>query len=106
MITLALTETTWSSVDKFGSRKPLSNLSYVSLTKFHQQGQEDPQRDLKGLLNFFVMEGEDGESLFMTGGVSLVMRVVLCRPGWISPRLVASRNNITTRRGNGDENEQ
>lgn len=63
--------------------------SHVSLTKFHEQSQEDPQRDLERFPDVLVVEGEDRESF--PAGVSLVMRVLLslccC---WASPRLVVS----------------
>lgn len=76
----------------------------ASLTKFHQQGQEDPQRDLEGLPDVVVVEGEDGESLFVSGGVTLVMGVLIRHHGWISPRLVVfPRSSITTGGGGGDE---
>lgn len=62
----------------------------MSLTKFHEQGQEDPQRDLKRLLDVLVVEGEDGESLSVSIGVISVMGVILWRSGWVSPRLIVS----------------
>lgn len=80
--------------------------SFVLLTKFHEQGQEDPQRDLKGLPDVLVVEGKDWESLFVSSRVSLIMGIPACLSGWTPPRLVVFRNNITTRRGDRDENEQ
>lgn len=53
----------------------------ATLTKFHEQGQEDPQRDLKGRPNMFIVEGEDGESLFMSRGVCLAVGILLYRSG-------------------------
>lgn len=90
-------------IDQFGCSQ-----IELALTKFHEQGQEDPQRDLEGLPDVLVVEGEDGESLLVSRGVVLVvMGVPLRRSGWTSPRLVALRvNNITTRGGNRHENEQ
>lgn len=80
--------------------------THVSLTKFHEQSQEDPQRDPEGFTDVVVIEGEDGESLFVNSGVSLMMGVLSCLSGWIPPRLVVSRNHITTRGGDRDEHEQ
>lgn len=80
------------------------NSSDVPLTKFHEQGEQDPERDLKGLPDVFEVEGQDWESLFVRAGVSFLMGVPLCP--WIFARLVVPWSNITTRVGNSDENEQ
>lgn len=63
----------------------------MSRTKFHEQGQEDPQRDLKRLPDVVKVEGEDGESLLVMSGVSLMMGVLICHRVCFSPRLVGSR---------------
>lgn len=77
------------------------HFDHVSLTKLHQQCQKDPQRDLKGLPDVVVVEGQDGESLFVRSGVS-----------WMQGALVPLRGRVvssscsTTRRGNGNQEEQ
>lgn len=57
-----------------------------SLTEFHEQGQKDPQRDLERLPDVVVVEGEDGESLFMRSRVAMLSRVPAC----MAQRLVAA----------------
>lgn len=78
----------------------------VSLTKLHQQCQEDPQRDLKGLPDVVVVEGQDGESLFVRSGVSWMVGALVPLRGLISRRRVVSRSCSTTRRGNDNQEEQ
>lgn len=41
----------------------------MPLTEFHEQSQKDPQRDLEGLPDVVVVEGEDGENLLAACGV-------------------------------------
>lgn len=107
LITQPLAAVGGGCINKFGCGKPSNKLSRASLTKFHEQGQQDPQRDLEGLPDVVVVEGEDGESLFVSGGVTPVMGVLIRHHGWISPRpVVVSRNIISTGGGGGDEREQ
>lgn len=64
----------------------------VSLTELHEQGQEDPQGDLKRLPDVLVLEGEHGERLLVRAGVAPAMGVLLLRHlSRISPRRVAPR---------------
>lgn len=102
----ALTNIGGGSIDHFGCRKSSCNLTQASLTKFHEQGEEDPQRDLKRLPDVVVVDGEDGESLFVRSGVSLMMGVLIWHRGWTSPRLVGSRNSTATRGGGRNQKEQ
>lgn len=76
------------------------------LTELHEQGQQDPQRDHEGLPDVLVVEGEDGESLLVSGGVSLVVGVLRRVSGWTPRRLVAPRHNNKTPGGYGEEEEQ
>lgn len=82
------------------------HFDHVSLTKLHQQCQEDPQRDLKGLPDVVVVEGQDGESLFVRSGVSWMVGGLVPLRSLISRRRVVSRSCSTTRRGNGNQEEQ
>ena len=85
----------------------ICQISSVPLTEFHEQSQEDPQRDLEGLPDVLVVEGEDGESLLLIRGVIPGMEVRLprlCHPARVPPRPVAlPRNLVTTRGGTGSE---
>lgn len=82
------------------------HFDHVSLTKLHQQCQEDPQRDLKGLPDVVVVEGQDGESLFVRSGVSWMVGALVPLRALISQRRVVSRSCSTTRRGKGNQEEQ
>lgn len=82
------------------------HFDHVSLTKLHQQCQEDPHRDLKGLPDVVVVEGQDGESLFVRRRVSWMVGALVPLRGPISRRRVVSRSCSTTRRGKGNQEEQ
>lgn len=82
------------------------HFDHVSLTKLHQQCQEDPQRDLKGLPDVVVVEGQDGESLFVRSGVSWMVGGLVPLRALISRRRGVSRSCSTTRRGNDNQEEQ
>lgn len=82
------------------------HFDHVSLTKLHQQCQEDPQRDLEGLPDVVVVEGQDRESLFVRSGVSWMVGALVPLQGLISRRRIISRSCSTTRRGNGNQEEQ
>lgn len=60
-----------------GSVLAACNVSVVPLTKFHEQSEQDPQGDLKGLPDVIEIELKDGESLFRRTAVSFVMGVLL-----------------------------
>lgn len=55
----------WEYQSFWQQTNPSVMMPQALLTKFHQQGQQDPQRDLKGLPDVVIVEGEDGESLFV-----------------------------------------
>lgn len=76
----------------------------MELTKFHQQREQDPQGDLEGLPDVVVVEGQHGESLLVSGGVGLLMRVLLSHrtpAGFVAPR-----SNTSTLGGDGEEKQQ
>lgn len=83
----------WEYQSFWQQTNPSVMMPQALLTKFHQQGQQDPQRDLKGLPDVVIVEGEDGESLFVGSWVSVIVGVLVRRQGWISPRRVASRDS-------------